>query len=328
MAQYREPDRSADLGMVQEMAEENLRPARIRVNVGTPWGRPEVMAQLFAGKHVIAEQVEARFFAVLVDGEVVSYADLYQDGPDAQIEDIGTLPEHRGHGYARSNFGPVGGDGAWIDYSQGGGGPIPHAGGPFSLVLTHSFPNARRGPYLGLADPCNAAPPPVYQYNLTINFPGCLDRCQGVTCNDGNPCTTDSCNPADGSCVYTQSVATSCGSGNVGRCLEGRCLMEIAMNTGTSGDQACAGQGMNCVEPLPVGTPPQEICLLFHPTASVTSSSNGTQQAIWCGGTAVGLACETKVNVCHHCPLCRIDGIFCSTSSSSIVDSIFVECTP
>ena len=100
MAQRREPERTADLGLVQEVSEEDLRPARIRVNEGTPWGRPEVMAQLFAGKHVIAGQVEARFFAVLLDGEVVSYADLYQDGPDAQVEDIATLPEHRGHGYA------------------------------------------------------------------------------------------------------------------------------------------------------------------------------------------------------------------------------------
>jgi predicted GNAT family acetyltransferase len=35
-----------------------------------------------------------------VDDEIVSYTDLYSDGPDAQIEDVGTLPEHRGHGYA------------------------------------------------------------------------------------------------------------------------------------------------------------------------------------------------------------------------------------
>jgi ribosomal protein S18 acetylase RimI-like enzyme len=58
------------------------------------------MEQLFAGKHWIAEHVEARFFATVVDDEVVSYADLYQEGPEAQVEDVGTLPEHRGRGYA------------------------------------------------------------------------------------------------------------------------------------------------------------------------------------------------------------------------------------
>ena len=102
MLQRREPDRDADLSLVQEVAEEDLRSARLLVNAGNPWGRPEVMAELFAGKHVIGRQMEARYFAVVVDGEIVSYTDLYQDGPEAQIEDIGTLPEHRGNGYARA----------------------------------------------------------------------------------------------------------------------------------------------------------------------------------------------------------------------------------
>ncbi|HUI37242.1 MAG TPA: GNAT family N-acetyltransferase, partial [Gaiellaceae bacterium] len=51
-------------------------------------------------KRVIGERVRARFFGAVVDGEVVSYSDLYQDGADAQIEDVGTLPERRDRGYA------------------------------------------------------------------------------------------------------------------------------------------------------------------------------------------------------------------------------------
>ncbi|HXZ56249.1 MAG TPA: GNAT family N-acetyltransferase [Gaiellaceae bacterium] len=100
MAQLREPDRSADLGLVEEVTEEELRPARLHINAGTPWGRPEVMEQLFAGKHVIGRLIEARYFAVKVGGEVVSYTDLYQDGAEAQVEDVATLHEHRGRGYA------------------------------------------------------------------------------------------------------------------------------------------------------------------------------------------------------------------------------------
>lgn len=100
MAQLREPDRVGDPGIVQEVAEEELRPARQRVVEGKPWGKPEVMAQLFAAKHRIGERARARFFAVKVDGQVASYSDLYQDGTDAQVEDVGTLPEHRGRGYA------------------------------------------------------------------------------------------------------------------------------------------------------------------------------------------------------------------------------------
>jgi ribosomal protein S18 acetylase RimI-like enzyme len=99
MAQHRDVERSADLGLVREVREEDLRPARQRVNAGMPWGAPEVLEQLFAGKRLIAQQVDARFFAVVIDGEVVSYTDLYHDGADAQVEDVGTLPEHRGRGY-------------------------------------------------------------------------------------------------------------------------------------------------------------------------------------------------------------------------------------
>ena len=100
MAQLREPQREADLSLVEEVAEEDLRPPREQLNAGQPWGRPEVMAELFAGKHLIGSLLEARFFAVRIDGKVVSYTDLYQDGPEAQVEDVGTLPEHRGRGYA------------------------------------------------------------------------------------------------------------------------------------------------------------------------------------------------------------------------------------
>jgi ribosomal protein S18 acetylase RimI-like enzyme len=100
MAQEREPNREADLTLVEEVAEEDLRPARAELNAGRPWGAPDVMAELFAGKHLIGSLMETRFFAVRVGDEVVSYTDLYQDGPEAQVEDVGTLPEHRGRGYA------------------------------------------------------------------------------------------------------------------------------------------------------------------------------------------------------------------------------------
>jgi ribosomal protein S18 acetylase RimI-like enzyme len=102
MAQLREPETDADTTLVREVQEEDLREARTQLNAGQPWGAPEIMAQLFDGKRAIAERVGARFLAVEVDGEVVSYSDLYGDGPDAQVEDVGTLPEHRGRGYAKA----------------------------------------------------------------------------------------------------------------------------------------------------------------------------------------------------------------------------------
>jgi ribosomal protein S18 acetylase RimI-like enzyme len=100
MAQLREPERSADLARVEQVEEHELRPARLRVVEGEPWAKPEIMAQLFAGKHRIAERVLVRYFAVRANGAVASYSDLYSDGAEAQVEDVGTLPEHRGRGYA------------------------------------------------------------------------------------------------------------------------------------------------------------------------------------------------------------------------------------
>jgi ribosomal protein S18 acetylase RimI-like enzyme len=100
MVQLREPEREADLSLVREVAEPELREARKRVLANEPWATPAVLDQLFAAKAMIGERVRTRFFAVELDGEVVSYSDLYVDGADAQVEDVGTLPEQRNRGHA------------------------------------------------------------------------------------------------------------------------------------------------------------------------------------------------------------------------------------
>ena len=98
MAQLREPEREADLSLVREVSEPDLREARKRVLANEPWATPQVLEQIFAAKALIGERVRTRFFAAELDGEVVSYTDLYLDGADAQVEDVGTLPEHRNDG--------------------------------------------------------------------------------------------------------------------------------------------------------------------------------------------------------------------------------------
>ena len=102
MAQLREPERGADLSLVREVSEPDLRAARKRVLANEPWASPQVLEQIFAAKALIGERVRTRFFAVELDGEVVSYTDLYLDAGDAQIEDVGTVPEQRGRGYAKA----------------------------------------------------------------------------------------------------------------------------------------------------------------------------------------------------------------------------------
>jgi ribosomal protein S18 acetylase RimI-like enzyme len=100
MALRRRPERTAGSALVQEVGERALRRPRRRLLENEPWAKPEVVEQLFLGKELIAGRVTMRCFAVVVAGEVVSYADLYLRDDTAQIEDVGTLPEHRGRGYA------------------------------------------------------------------------------------------------------------------------------------------------------------------------------------------------------------------------------------
>jgi ribosomal protein S18 acetylase RimI-like enzyme len=100
MAQLREPEREADLSLVREVSEPDLREARKRVLANEPWATPQVLEQIFAAKALIGERVRTRFFAAKLGGEVISYTDLYLDGADAQVEDVGTVPEHRNEGHA------------------------------------------------------------------------------------------------------------------------------------------------------------------------------------------------------------------------------------
>jgi ribosomal protein S18 acetylase RimI-like enzyme len=98
MAQRRPSERAADTHTVCEVEEAALRPLRERQIRSYPWGTREVAHQLLAAKSRIL--VEARFFAVIVDGAVASYGDLYLEDGIAQVEDVATAPEFRGRGYA------------------------------------------------------------------------------------------------------------------------------------------------------------------------------------------------------------------------------------
>jgi ribosomal protein S18 acetylase RimI-like enzyme len=100
MAQRRAPEPPAATALVREVDEQSLRPARRRLLEREPWAEPEVVEQLFIAKELLAARVTARHFAVVRANEIVSYTDLYLRGSDAQIEDVGTLPGHRGRGYA------------------------------------------------------------------------------------------------------------------------------------------------------------------------------------------------------------------------------------
>jgi ribosomal protein S18 acetylase RimI-like enzyme len=62
----------------------------------------ESVRQLLDAEEVIASVIQRRCFAFVVDGSAVSYCDVYSDGETAQIENVNTLPEFRGRGYAQA----------------------------------------------------------------------------------------------------------------------------------------------------------------------------------------------------------------------------------
>ena len=100
MAQLREPEKSADLSIVEEVAEADLRPGRTAEIIRYPWGSAAVAQQLMEAKVLLAERATTRFFGVRVDGEIVSWSDLYVAQGVGQVEDVATKEAHRGHGYA------------------------------------------------------------------------------------------------------------------------------------------------------------------------------------------------------------------------------------
>jgi ribosomal protein S18 acetylase RimI-like enzyme len=101
MAHRRKPDRAPDLSGVAEVSEQALRHARLAAARANSWSKdPETVRQLLIGQQLRAEATSIRWFTARADGQPASYCELYADGRTAQIEDVTTLPEHRGKGLA------------------------------------------------------------------------------------------------------------------------------------------------------------------------------------------------------------------------------------
>jgi ribosomal protein S18 acetylase RimI-like enzyme len=103
MVPRHEPERPAGDVRIVEVAHEDLLPLRRRIL--QEWlaeTDDETARQVGEMDRLIAEAGDARHFAVRADGAVVSSTSLFSDGETAQIEDVATLPEHRGQGYARA----------------------------------------------------------------------------------------------------------------------------------------------------------------------------------------------------------------------------------
>jgi ribosomal protein S18 acetylase RimI-like enzyme len=101
MVPRRDPHRPVDTRDVAEVGREALAPIRESIlREWQPEASDEVLRQVGEADRLVAAAAKARHFAAVVDGIPVSSTDLYSDGRTAQIEDVGTLPDHRGKGHA------------------------------------------------------------------------------------------------------------------------------------------------------------------------------------------------------------------------------------
>jgi ribosomal protein S18 acetylase RimI-like enzyme len=99
---YRGPgERAVSTEDVDEVGPEEIRAFREETARGQAWATTEEVAgMVVAGDALYARLGGARHFVVCENGEIVSAADLYEDGRTAQVENVETRPAERGRGHA------------------------------------------------------------------------------------------------------------------------------------------------------------------------------------------------------------------------------------
>lgn len=98
MAHRRAPERPIEVSAVVETDAARLRDVRERQILTYPWATPNVARQLLDARRLRPAPV--RDFAVFVDGEPVSWVEMYRVGEVAQLEELATAEAFRGRGHA------------------------------------------------------------------------------------------------------------------------------------------------------------------------------------------------------------------------------------
>jgi GNAT superfamily N-acetyltransferase len=99
------PDRDADTSVVVDATEDEVMALMERWHLGDAGPRPDrtEIAQLVDYNRLEARALGARLLGVRSrDGQLASIGQLRSDGTIGQVEDVYTVPEARGHGYARA----------------------------------------------------------------------------------------------------------------------------------------------------------------------------------------------------------------------------------
>jgi GNAT superfamily N-acetyltransferase len=103
MVHVRPPERLPDTSGVENFDFATVRPARLEMMRAEPYAdSEETVEQLVDRLKATAGALTVRHYGVRSGHAVVSLCDLYSDGATAQIEDVATLEDHRGHGFARA----------------------------------------------------------------------------------------------------------------------------------------------------------------------------------------------------------------------------------
>jgi N-acetylglutamate synthase-like GNAT family acetyltransferase len=102
MEHRRPADRGPDR-VAEELSFAEVRPLLHEMYRRQPWATSDEMVRAFTDQHGKFERViGARFLGVRFEATLAGCCELYVDGLDAQIENVGTLEEFRGRGVART----------------------------------------------------------------------------------------------------------------------------------------------------------------------------------------------------------------------------------
>ncbi|HEY7666965.1 MAG TPA: GNAT family N-acetyltransferase [Actinomycetota bacterium] len=103
MAVGPDPGEEVDTSAVEVVDFDDARAAIETANAREPYATSaEVVRQLTDYHGKLERELDCRFYVVRVDGEVAAFCELYGLGSIAQVEDVNTLEEHRGRGFAKA----------------------------------------------------------------------------------------------------------------------------------------------------------------------------------------------------------------------------------
>lgn len=102
MVLRRPADGAAARADVRALPFAELEQARTAFLRSEPWGREEVVRQVLRRDRQLSAAVQDHGFAAFEDGRAVAFCRLLSNGEVGQVEDVATLPAHRGRGLARA----------------------------------------------------------------------------------------------------------------------------------------------------------------------------------------------------------------------------------